>query len=137
MSENAKSVFLSYAGADRAAAQRLGRALEAAGVGVVDPAKEIPPGARLMDSLLDAIRTSDGVVFFVPEREGEGKWALAEIGAARALGKPIFSLVTTPYRYANSEVGAVLGGRSVLDASKMPEETLANSIAASLKSDAA
>jgi hypothetical protein len=95
-------VFLSHAWADRWLAGQIARRL--------------------------ALRASDTFVFVVPEREGAGKHALFELGAAHAMGKRIVAIVPTAGRFSNADVARVLSGSAVLDASAVPADALAEAI---------
>lgn len=114
-------------------AERLTRILGKAGLKVFDSSCDLQSGKRWDDQIIRAIKKSDAVVFVVPEREGEGKLALFEVGAARALGKQIVTVLPDPMRYPNQEVGSSLSQSSVIDASRMTDELLGSSIASALR----
>ncbi|MGH6924344.1 MAG: toll/interleukin-1 receptor domain-containing protein [Propylenella sp.] len=128
MADPGRRVFLSYASSDSRFASRLAEALSASGVDARLDTEAVEPGGNLEESILSVLRESDIVVFVVPEREGAGKWALAELGAARALGKRIVAVVPEASRYHNSDVARILSGSAVIDASSLPKEALVNAI---------
>ena len=109
-------VFLSYAASDEAVASQLGRALAGLGAEVFDPHKDVGPGTDASAAILNQLRRSDLLVFVVPRYEGQGKSALVELGAARALGKRIVSVMPDRLRTANSDVASALGETYFLDA---------------------
>ena len=128
MARVGRQVFLSYADSDRAFASRLSDVLSETGARAWDPTKAMRPGDDISESILAGLRESDIVVFVVPEREGAGKNALAELGAARALGKRIVAVVPETTRFYNAEVARLLSDSAVVDASTVPPEHLANAI---------
>ena len=67
-------------------------------------------------------------MFVVPEREGIGKNALAELGAAKAVGKQIVSLVPDRKRAANSDVAVRLSNLMVLDAAELAPAAIADRV---------
>jgi nucleoside 2-deoxyribosyltransferase len=102
-------IFLSYAPEDRAFAARLKRAFGARGAETFDPIDDLRPGEDISSGILRRLRRADMVVFVVPRYEGQGKAALVELGAAKALGKRIVSVLPDRARAANSEVASALG----------------------------
>ena len=109
-------VFISYAASDEAFSKRLRRALADRGAQVFDPHTDMTPGTAWDSALLSQLRKSDLVIFVVPRYEGEGKKALYEIGAARAVGKPVVSILPDQVRRANNDVAAVIGRTYSVDA---------------------
>ena len=108
-------VFLSYAVEDRAFADRLARALAAEGARTFDPLRDLPGGTDISSAILRSLRRADLVVFVVPRFEGQGKAALAELGAARAIGKRIVSVLPDTTRAANSDVATALSETHFLE----------------------
>lgn len=121
-------VFLAHARSDHEFAARLTAALAGAGVHAWDPSAEILFGEDPEESILAHLRDSDLVVFVVPEREGAGKNALAELGAAYALGKPIVAITPNSARADNAEIGRLLSGSAVVDASILRDNDLVSAI---------
>jgi hypothetical protein len=115
-------VFLSYAAEDRAFASRLKRALTAQGAETVDPAEDMKPGDDLSAAILKSLKRSDLLVFVVPRYEGQGKSALVELGAAKALGKRIVSVVPEKARVAYSDVASALGETYFFDGDRNPAD---------------
>ena len=101
-------VFLSYALEDRPFAARLKRALSARGAQTFDPAEDLRPGADLSAAILKALKQADLLVFVVPRFEGQGKSALVELGAAKAMGKRIVSILPDRARAANTDIAMAL-----------------------------
>lgn len=127
-SAKGKRVFLSYAEADNAFAEELRRILVLHGAAVVLDSTVLLSSGDVQEALLRALKESDLVTFVVPRREGEGKNALFEIGAARALGKPIVSVVSDPARSQNADVARVLSRSPLVDASRLSDDALADAI---------
>ena len=124
-------VFVSHANEDSPYALRLEKLLQEAGVFVYGSVSA-RPGTTVFDSLRDDLKASDLVVFVVPAREGEGRWALAEMGAARALDKKIVGVIRDPARFANSSVARSLSGSALIDASELSPAALTRTIVASV-----
>lgn len=127
MHETPPKVFLSYAWDDRDFAATVKAALSNSGVHTFDEF-DVTLGENLIETVLENIRDSEIVVFVVPEREGVGKNALAELGAARAAGKRIVSLVPDRKRAANSDVAVRLSNLMVLDAAELVPSALAEQV---------
>ena len=108
-------VFLSYARGDEGFVSELREALAARGADVFDAFKDVRPGADVYTAILQHLKQSDLVVFVVPRYEGQGKSALVEVGAAKALGKRIVSVLPERVRVANNDVASVLGNSFFLD----------------------
>ena len=130
--KKATRVFVSHDRRDQQFATALSEALRAQGVDIFDPLSPLQarPGDDWADERLDELRNSDFVVFVVPRFEGEGVNALAELGAARALGKTIVPVVPEPAWYASGSIASVVSGQSALDASRFSSEELAKAILA-------
>jgi hypothetical protein len=128
MPEQGRRVFISYANSDRAFAGRLTSALTESGARAWMDVGEIEPGDQWEEAILTRLRDADIVVFVVPEREGAGKNALAELGAARALGKKIVAVAPNTGRFHNADIARILSGSAVVDASALPEDALVDAI---------
>ena len=126
-------IFMSYARADRAFAAKLARGLKKAGITAFDSAN-LEPGEDAFDSIRKELTASDLVVFVVPSREGEGRWALAEVGAARMLEKRILGVLPDRLRYANSGVARALSDTALVDASTLTQAALTKAVVANLHS---
>jgi nucleoside 2-deoxyribosyltransferase len=101
-------VFLSYATEDQPFAARLKGALSAHGAETIDPTEDLRPGEEVSTAILKLLRRADLLVFVVPRFEGQGKSALVELGAAKAMGKRIVSVLPDRARSANSDVAMAL-----------------------------
>jgi nucleoside 2-deoxyribosyltransferase len=133
MAETAPNVFVSYAWDDRDFAERVRSAVAQSGANALDP-YSIEAASDLEGEVLKAVRAADVFVFVIPSREGLGKSALAELGAARALGKRIVALMPDRARAANSEVAVRLSDLIVLDAGEKTASTLAQQVLSALPS---
>lgn len=131
---SAPEIFLSYAHDDREFAARVANAMTELGARVADTAS-IQPGDDWADAILQELRKSDVVVFIVPADEGRS--TLFEVGAARALAKPIVALMTNAGRAANGEVAVDLSSVIVLDADRRPARSIAAQVLATLWPEAA
>jgi hypothetical protein len=77
--------------------------------------RDLPAGTDISSAILRSLRRADLVVFVVPRFEGQGKAALAELGAARAIGKRIVSVLPDTTRAANSDVATALSETHFLE----------------------
>lgn len=109
-------VFISYARGDYEFVSKLREALAARGAKVFDDLMDVRPGADISASILDRLKRSDLVVFVVPRYAGQGKSALVELGAAKAFGKRIASVLPDRVRAGNNDVASVFGNTFFLDA---------------------
>jgi len=119
-------VFLSHSWDDAPFAAKLRQALDRAGAVPFDPIEG--PGEDWTADLKTRLDAADLVVFVVPPREGAGKNALMELGAARVLGKKIIAVVPMKGRWHNADFARLISDLGVLDASEMPEAVLAGRI---------
>lgn len=100
-------LFISYALADREYAQELTAALRNKGFEVFRDEDSIVAGEDFGESILSGLRNAELVLFVVPKESGEGKNALYEVGAAKALGKKIFAVM--PHGRASGARDVALG----------------------------
>lgn len=122
-------IFLSYAKADQGFAARIAKELEKAGA--QSSGLTIVAAGDVFRHVKRELKLSDLVVFLVPSQEGEGRWALAEIGAARALDKNILAVLPDRARYANSAFVKSLTDRPMIDATDLSASALARTIMSS------
>ncbi|MDQ4060946.1 MAG: nucleoside 2-deoxyribosyltransferase [Pseudomonadota bacterium] len=127
MTERHPRVFLSAAWSDREFVEQLTAEIARQG-GVPFTPADLQPADNVFDRIRREIEAADLVVFVVPRREGEGKTALFEIGAARALGKRILALVPDRTRSANTEVAVQLADQMLLDTGSKSTAEVANSV---------
>lgn len=125
-------VFLSHAMEDRKFVTELGKALMARGAETFVDYENVRPGDDISATILAQLQRSDLVVFVVPRYEGQGKNALFELGAARALGKPIVAVLPEGVRRANSDVASALGRTLLLDATTKNVGLLADQVLSDL-----
>jgi hypothetical protein len=123
-----QKVFLSYSWEDRPFAEKLSKILTANGAKVIDPANDVPAGSNIQDIILKAVRDSSSMIFVVPQQEGAGKGALAELGAARALGKRILAVSPNSSRLHNSGFARIITESAVVDASRISDLELADAL---------
>lgn len=123
-----KRVFLSYAAGDAPFGHELSAALKLTGVNVVDPAKDLGRDDPWSDQILNQLRSADFFVFILPKSGLETSWQLSELGAARALGKPIVPVMREQAWYATGAIASRLSGDTALDASSVPLDQLAQAI---------
>ncbi len=121
-------VFISHAHEDELFANRLARLLEGDGYSVFSDISP-EPGGDWASAIIDGLRSADVVVFVVPAREGGGKNALAELGAAKAMGKRIVPVLPDTSRSWNADVARIVSHSAVVDASRFSDETLVGALA--------
>jgi hypothetical protein len=101
------NLFISYALSDRKYAQELKAALRDRGFDVFQDEDNLAAGDDLSESILGGLRNAELVLFVVPKESGEGRNALYEVGAAKALGKRIFAVM--PHGRASGARDVALG----------------------------
>lgn len=121
-------VFFSYSASDRALADKLKKAFQRHGAQTFDPFSDLTPGESISETLLTHLRRSDLFVFVAPRFEGQGKSALVELGAARALGKRIVTVVPDEARAASHDKAVSLGRAYHLDPGAAAIEVFADRI---------
>lgn len=89
-----------------------------------------PAFEDILDPVVDEVGRADLLVFMVPEREGEGRNALMELGMARANGKPIVPVVLDATRVANSDVATSPSRIPYIDASRLEPGDIGRAIMA-------
>jgi hypothetical protein len=112
-------VFLGYAQADRAVAERLREALTQSGAHVMTNGTEDLWGRNLVTWLQNAIRASDFVVLLISPAAIESAWTRREIDLASDLdrrGVEVIPVLTVPTELAG--LLPVIEGRSVVDLTK-------------------
>lgn len=129
-----RKVFVSYAANDAAFAKSLGRVLARKGVEVFD-GLTVRTGDDVFETIRDELNSSDLLVFVVPLREGEGRFALQELGAARIANKKIFAVLPSKSRYANSDVARVLSKGLMVNAERLTPAQLADTIIESIPAE--
>src|SRR2546426_1267225 len=87
------SVFLSYAARDKAAAETVSNAMRQGGLDV-RTADGSWAGRDLAETIATAMRECDAFVLVATPERVNSTWAPFEFGAARALGMPIFVVLT-------------------------------------------
>ncbi len=124
-------IFLAADFADREFARDISELLEEAGLETNLPLT-VEEEKPLFSKILKDLAASDLLVFIVPSHEGAGKWALAELGAARAMNKQIVGIVPSHSRYSNADAARRLSGTALVDASRLSDDALVDSIVSSV-----
>lgn len=120
------SLFISYAQTDRSYAQELSQALRSRGFEVFRDDETLIAGENYADLILDALKNAELVVFVVPKENGEGKNALFEVGAAKALGKRIFAIMPHGRTSAGRDVAMGLADLIFMDVSETRPDRIAD-----------
>lgn len=120
------NLFISYAQTDRQYAQELCQAFRSKGFDVFRDEDRVVTGDKYPDLILDALKNVELVLFVVPKESGEGKNALFEVGAAKALGKRIFAVMPHGRGSAARDVAMGLADLIFLDVSKTEPEKIAD-----------
>ena len=124
--KNAPSVFLSYSHSDKVLVDSVRKGLRKFGARLTD--EKLGLGEVIFSGLKQSLSDSDIVVFFVPPHEGSGQWALAELGAAKALDKNVIAVLPDRKRFRNSNSLSSLFDHQVLDATGLSGTALAERI---------
>lgn len=124
-----KRVFLAYGDEDSGFARHLAELLANGGHQPFDVPASASEDGDVSDAILNALRQADTVVFVVPAREGAGKGALEELGAARALGKRIVAVMPDGSRAWNTGIARAISRAPVVDASRIAEDRLVDALA--------
>jgi hypothetical protein len=120
------NLFISYALADRRYAQELTAALRSKGFDVCQDHESVVAGEDFSESILSSLRNAELVLFVVPKESGEGKNALYEVGAAKALGKKIFALMPHGRASGGRDVALGLADLVFLDTSETEPDRVAD-----------
>ena len=115
---------------DRDFAAQLSSEIAKAGAKTYDMSS-LKSGEHIFAAFRRELNAADLFVLLVPPHEGEGKNALLEIGAAKAMNKRILAVLPERRRYANSGFASSLSDFLMLDASKLSMKALASSIVTS------
>jgi hypothetical protein len=113
------NLFISYARTDLDYARELTQALKSKGFDVFRDEDTLASGENYADAVLDALKNAELIVFVVPKESGEGKNALYEVGAAKALGKKIFAIMPHGRGSAGRDVAMGLADLIFLDGSEI------------------
>jgi hypothetical protein len=120
------NLFISYALADRKYAQELTAALRNKGFDVFQYYDSVAAGEDFSESILSGLRNAELVLFVVPKESGEGKNALYEVGAAKALGKKIFAVMPHGRGSGARDVALGLADLIFLDTSETEPDRVAD-----------
>ncbi len=120
------NLFISYARIDHQYVQALSQALRSRGFDVFRDEGTLAAGENYADLILDAVKNAELIVFVVPKESGEGKNALFEVGAAKALGKRIFAIMPHGRTSAGRDVAMGLADLIFLDVSETQPDKVAD-----------
>jgi hypothetical protein len=120
------NLFISYSRADRKYAQELTAALRGKGFDVFADYDSLSGGEDFSESILSSLRNAELVLFVVPKESGEGKNALYEVGAAKALGKKIFAVMPHGRGSGARDVALGLADLIFLDTSETEPDRVAD-----------
>ena len=128
--KQSRRIFISASAGDRAFAEKLSNAIRGLGVQSSFDLQGFDLGEEWQKRLMDELSSSDLLVFVLPSREGEGKSAFFEVGAATSLGKPIVIVVQdwTKTSSSNTEFAVQLAKNHIVDASRRRIEDVARSV---------
>jgi nucleoside 2-deoxyribosyltransferase len=128
-----KKLFLSYSRPDQDFAWRLRDRLAAMGLIVDEPASGIKAGEPWVDSIRKVLEQADAMLVVIPESgRGTANNVFFELGAARALNKPILAVIPDAAKHARRELPSDLMGMFILDADDKTIEAVANTLASTL-----
>lgn len=120
------NLFISYALADRKYAQELTAALRSKGFDVFRDEDSVVTGEDLSETILGGLRNAELVLFVVPKESGQGRNALYEVGAAKALGKKIFAVMPHGRASGARDVALGLADLIFLDTSETEPDRIAD-----------
>jgi TIR domain/Nucleoside 2-deoxyribosyltransferase len=120
------NLFISYSRADSKYAQELTAALRSKGFDVFLDYDSLSGGEDFSESILSSLRNAELVLFVVPKESGEGKNALYEVGAAKALGKKIFAVMPHGRGSGARDVALGLADLIFLDTSETEPDRVAD-----------
>lgn len=128
--KQSRRIFISASTGDRAFAEKLSNAIRDLGMQSFFDFQDIESGDEWNKKLMQELRSSDLLVFVLPSKEGEGKSALFEVGAATSLGKPIVVVVQdwTKTSSSNTDFAVQLSHNHIVDASRRRIEDVARSV---------
>jgi nucleoside 2-deoxyribosyltransferase len=130
-----RTIFMSYSASDEAYAEAL-RA-EFKKLGFLLAGENAKTGGEIFSTLKRDLIKSDIVVFIVPPHEGSGRWALAELGAAKALDKNVVAILPDKMRYRNGDLLGGLFQSRVFDATGHSSRIVAQQVVESAMAEAA
>jgi hypothetical protein len=120
------TLFISYAQADRQYARELMAALRSKGLDVFRDEDSLAEGENFSETILGVLKNAELIVFVVPKESGEGKNALYEVGAAKAMGKRIFAVMPHGRGSGARDVALGLADLIFLDASEIEPDRIAD-----------
>ncbi len=120
------TLFISYAQADRQYARELTAALRSKGLDVFRDEDSLAEGENFSETILGVLKNAELIVFVVPKESGEGKNALYEVGAAKAMGKRIFAVMPHGRGSGARDVALGLADLIFLDASEIEPDRIAD-----------
>jgi sugar/nucleoside kinase (ribokinase family) len=114
-------VFISYSEADSEVAERLERALGDRGVDCFRHAKDIGPGQRIEQTVVQALLECSAVIVVISPASARSAWVSYEIGLARGRDKLIVPFLTHTSMELPSFIGDVKAARSTAEVLRLFE----------------
>ena len=116
------TVFLSHSSKNRNLVVDIRDELKKAGVGVYLAEEHLQPGKNLPQKILNKIKSADCMVVLLTDTGVRSQFVNQEIGAAKALNKPIIPMVETKVK---RKVGGLLAGLELIIFDKAkPEQAI-------------
>src|SRR5262249_48965556 len=110
-------IFISSSHEDADFASKLKSEFEKQGSSVTLPSFDFIGGDKIFETIHNDIKAANMLVFVVPKHESESKWALLEVGAAKALHKKIVALIKDPQTSsANTDLAVRIADLVIADA---------------------
>jgi hypothetical protein len=130
----AKKLFLAYSNRDEGFARQLRAHLKAKGLVVDEPSTDVSSGEAWAEAIRQHIEGADAILAVIPENgRGTANNVFFEMGAARALNKPILAVIPNGgSSEAPRELPSSLKGMFVLDAEDKSVESVVNTLASTL-----
>jgi len=122
---------------DREFADELKRAITNRGHTVQELSTSVSSGSVWADAVQLTLKSSDAVVLIVPEPGSPGaNNAFFEVGAARALGKPVLAVMPDRGAIRGRDFPVDLVGVLVVDAAQKPIESVVDTLVHALPANA-
>ena len=128
-------IFVTSSYNDREFASRLSKAIMKEGAHSFLDVDAVKAGEHWQKQLQSRLKDSDMVLLVLPAKEGDGKSALFEVGAAMAMGKPVCVVVKdwSATSSANTAFATNIAGHQIVDASRKPMKDVARDIVAKVQ----
>ena len=127
----AELVFISHASADKETADTVCQLLEAHGMRCWIAPRDVPPGARFAEAIVEAIERSVAMVLIFSEHANSSEHVMREVERAVSHRKDIFPL-RMAHATPSSELAYFISRYHWLDASTMPLKAVVDQVATML-----